>query len=118
MQVSAHALKVARKGWSLLNVLTHGVTDYHPVIAVLPVETADRSAGMGAAKGSWGPPDVYEDGIATFVDGVIAMLYVRGLLHRDYGGTSLRDRLGAPAIGSITRWLYSRLLQFKKENVS
>lgn len=29
---SAHALAIAREGWSLRDVLAHGVIDYHPAI--------------------------------------------------------------------------------------
>jgi alkanesulfonate monooxygenase SsuD/methylene tetrahydromethanopterin reductase-like flavin-dependent oxidoreductase (luciferase family) len=97
---SAHALKVARGGWSLRDVLAHGVIDYHPVIAGPPVEAADHMQEWfeaGAADGFWVSPDVYEDGIDAFVDGVVPILQERGLFHRDYEGTTLRDHLGAPA---------------------
>jgi hypothetical protein len=51
----------------------------------------------GAADGFWVSPDVYEDGIDAFVDQVVPILQARGLFHRDYEGTTLRDHLGAPA---------------------
>jgi FMN-dependent oxidoreductase (nitrilotriacetate monooxygenase family) len=97
---SAHALKIAREGWSLRDVLAHGVIDYHPVIAGPAVEAADHMQTWfeaGAADGFWLSPDVYEDGIDAFVDGVVPILQERGLFHADYEGATLRDHLGAPA---------------------
>ncbi|AYJ84939.1 LLM class flavin-dependent oxidoreductase (plasmid) [Sphingomonas paeninsulae] len=97
---SAHALKIAREGWSLRDVLAHGVIDYHPVIAGPADEAADHMQAWfeaGAADGFWISPDVYEDGIDTFVDGVVPILQERGLFHRDYAGTTLRDHLDAPS---------------------
>jgi FMN-dependent oxidoreductase (nitrilotriacetate monooxygenase family) len=97
---SAHALKIAREGWTLRDVLAHGVIDYHPVIAGPAVEAADHMQTWfeaGAADGFWLSPDVYEDGIDAFVDGVVPILQERGLFHADYEGTTLRDHLGAPA---------------------
>jgi len=97
---SAHALTIARQGWSLRDVLAHGVIDYHPVIAGPAVEAADHMQEWfeaGAADGFWISPDVYEDGIDAFVDGVVPILQERGLFHRDYDSNTLRDHLGAPA---------------------
>jgi FMN-dependent oxidoreductase (nitrilotriacetate monooxygenase family) len=97
---SAHALAVASEGWSLRDVLAHGVIDYHPVIAGPAVEAADHMQEWfesGAADGFWISPDVYEDGIDAFVDGVTPILQERGLFHRDYDSTTLRGHLGAPA---------------------
>ncbi|WP_230116567.1 hypothetical protein [Arthrobacter sp. Bi83] len=42
-------------------------------------------------------PDIYEDGLDAFVDGVVPILQDRGLFHREYDGATLRDHLGAPA---------------------
>jgi alkanesulfonate monooxygenase SsuD/methylene tetrahydromethanopterin reductase-like flavin-dependent oxidoreductase (luciferase family) len=81
-------------------VLAHGVIDYHPVIAGLPVEAADHMQEWfeaGACDGFWIAPDVYEDGVDALVDGVIPILQDRGLFHRDYEGSTLRDHLGVPA---------------------
>lgn len=96
---SARALAVAREGWTLRDVLAHGVIDYHPVIAGPPVEVADHMQqwfDAGAADGFWLSPDVYADGIDAFVDGVVPILQQRGLFHHDYAGSTLRDHLGAP----------------------
>ncbi|GEO18517.1 hypothetical protein [Microvirga aerophila] len=97
---STSALRIAREGWSPLDIIAHGVIDYQPVVAGPPVEVADhmqRWFEAGAADGFWVVPDVYEDGLDAFVDGVVPMLQNRGLFHRDYAGTTLRDHLGAPA---------------------
>jgi len=97
---SAYALEVAREGWSLRDILAHGVIDYHPVIAGPAAEAADHMQEWfeaDAADGFWVSPDIYDDGIDAFVDGVIPILQERGLFHRDYEGTTLRDHLNARA---------------------
>ncbi|MBB3224026.1 NtaA/DmoA family FMN-dependent monooxygenase [Pseudoduganella umbonata] len=97
---SAHALNIAREGWSLRDILAHGVIDYHPVIVGPAVEAADHMQEWfesGAVDGFWVSPDIYDDGIDAFVDGVIPILQERGLFHEDYAGSTLRDHLGVPA---------------------
>ncbi len=96
---SPRALEVAREGWSIRDILAHGVIDYHPT----PVGTAEDTANhlqewfeAGAADGFWINIDIYEDGIDTFVDQVVPILQERGLYHADYEGTTLRDHLGVP----------------------
>lgn len=81
-------------------VLAHGVIDYRQAIVGPAVEAADHMQEWfeaGAADGFRLSPDVFEDGIDAFVDGVAPNLQKRGLFHRDYEGTTLRDHLGAPA---------------------
>lgn len=97
---SASALRVAREGWTLSDVLAHGVIDFHPAIVGPPVEAADHMQEWfeaGACDGFWIAPDVYEDGVDALVDGVVPILQERGLFHLDYEGTTLREHLGAPA---------------------
>ncbi len=97
---SARALEIAREGWCVRDVLAHGVIDYHPVIVGPAAEAADHMQEWfeaGAADGFWISPDVDDDGIDAFVDGVVPILQERGLFHRDYEGTTLRHHLGAPA---------------------
>jgi FMN-dependent oxidoreductase (nitrilotriacetate monooxygenase family) len=97
---SSHALKIAREGWSLRDILAHGVIDYQPVVAGPASEVADhmqRWFEAEAADGFWVAPDVYHDGLDDFVDGVVPLLQQRGLFHQDYAGTTLRDHLGVPA---------------------
>lgn len=97
---SQRALEIAREGWTIRDILAHGVIDYHPT----PVGTAEVTADhmqqwfeAGACDGFWINIDVNEDGIDTFVDEVIPLLQERGLYHHDYEGATLWDHLGAPA---------------------
>jgi alkanesulfonate monooxygenase SsuD/methylene tetrahydromethanopterin reductase-like flavin-dependent oxidoreductase (luciferase family) len=97
---SPKALEVAREGWTLRDILAHGVIDYHPTPVGPASVTADHMQEWfeaGACDGFWVSIDVYEDGIDTFVDDVVPLLQERGLFHDDYEGTTLRDHLGAPA---------------------
>jgi hypothetical protein len=41
-------------------------------------------------------PDVYEDGVDTFVDQVVPILRERGIYPEDYVGATLRENLGVP----------------------
>jgi FMN-dependent oxidoreductase (nitrilotriacetate monooxygenase family) len=96
---STNALKIANEGWSLRDILAHGVIDYHPVIVGPGVEAADHMQQWfeaGAADGFWISADVNSDGIDAFVDEVIPVLQERGLFHKDYEGKTLREHLGAP----------------------
>lgn len=96
---SANALKIAKEGWSLRDILAHGVIDYHPVIVGSGVEAADHMQAWfeaGAADGFWISPDVNVDGIDSFVDEVIPILQKRGLFHKEYEGKTLREHLGVP----------------------
>jgi FMN-dependent oxidoreductase (nitrilotriacetate monooxygenase family) len=92
--------EVARQGWTIREILGHGVIDYHPTPVGPPTVTADHMQEWfesGAVDGFWVSIDTYEDGIDTFVDEVVPILQERGLFHEDYEGTTLRDHLGAPA---------------------
>ncbi|KIA82615.1 nitrilotriacetate monooxygenase [Kaistella solincola] len=96
---SANALKIAKEGWSLRDILAHGVIDYHPVIVGPGEEAADHMQAWfeaGAADGFWISPDVNSDGIDAFVNEVVPILQQRGLFHQDYEGKTLRENLGAP----------------------
>jgi len=96
---SANALKIAKEGWSVRDILAHGVIDYHPVIVGPGIEAADHMQAWfeaGAADGFWISPDVNSDGIDAFVDEVVPILQERGLFHQDYEGKTLREYLGAP----------------------
>ncbi|MCE7059763.1 NtaA/DmoA family FMN-dependent monooxygenase [Dyadobacter sp. CY343] len=94
-----HALKIAKEGWILRDILAHGVIDYHPVIVGPGIEAADHMQAWfeaGAADGFWISPDVNSDGIDAFVDEVVPILQERGLFHKEYEGKTLRQHLGAP----------------------
>lgn len=97
---SARALEVAREGWTIRDILAHGVIDYHPTPVGPASVTADHLQEWfeaGACDGFWMSLDINEDGIDTFVDEVVPILQGRGIYHHDYEGTTLRDHLGAPA---------------------
>ncbi|MCC9205026.1 NtaA/DmoA family FMN-dependent monooxygenase [Arthrobacter sp. zg-Y769] len=93
------ALEVAREGWTIREILAHGVIDYHPTPVGDAAVTADHMQEWfeaGAVDGFWVSVDIYEDGIDTFVDEVVPILQERGLMPTDYEGTTLRDHLGVP----------------------
>ena len=97
---AAHALAIARQGWTVRDVLAHGVIDYHPVVPGTAADVADHMQAWfeaGACDGFTLAIDSYHDGIDAFVDQVVPILQERGLFHRDYEGSTLRDHLGAPA---------------------
>ncbi|MGV0359534.1 hypothetical protein [Corynebacterium mastitidis] len=97
---SERALELAREGWTVRNILYHGVIDFHPSPIGPPEVTADHMQEWfeyGAADGFWFSPDIYEDGIDAFVDGVVPILQRRGLFHADYEADTLRGHLGVPA---------------------
>ncbi|WP_342660101.1 NtaA/DmoA family FMN-dependent monooxygenase [Rhodococcus ruber] len=96
---SPKALELAREGWTVRDILYHGVIDYHPSPIGPASVTADHMQEWfeaGACDGFWVSPDVYEDGIDTFVDEVVPILQHRGLFHHDYEGNTLREHLGVP----------------------
>ncbi|MGW7237377.1 LLM class flavin-dependent oxidoreductase [Streptomyces sp. NPDC054804] len=96
---AGHALGVAREGWTLRDVLAHGVIDYHPVITGPPSEGADHMQEWFealAVDGFWVVMDAYNPGVDTFVDEVVPILQERGLFHPDYETSTLRGHLGVP----------------------
>lgn len=93
------ALEIAGEGWTVREILAHGVIDYHPTPVGTAADVADHMQEWfeaGAVDGFWVSVDVYEDGIDTFVDQVVPILQDRGLFHRQYEGETLRDHLSAP----------------------
>ncbi|MFC9624013.1 NtaA/DmoA family FMN-dependent monooxygenase [Streptomyces sp. NPDC056930] len=96
---SARALEVVREGWSVRDVIAHGVIDYHPVVAGTATDVADHLQEWfeaGACDGFSLAVDGFHDGIDDFVDQVVPILQERGLFHLDYEGRTLRDHLGVP----------------------
>ena len=94
---ASRALEVAREGWTVREILAHGVIDYHPTPVGTATDTADHMQEWfeaGAVDGFWVSIDVYEDGIDTFVDEVVPILQQRGLFHEEYRGSTLRENLG------------------------
>ncbi|MEU1275456.1 NtaA/DmoA family FMN-dependent monooxygenase [Streptomyces sp. NPDC005799] len=95
---SARALEVAREGWSLRDVLAHGVIDYHPVVSGTAVDVADHMqdwSEAGACDGFSLAIDGYHVGVDAFVGQVVPPLQERELFHLDYEGPTLRHHLGA-----------------------
>ncbi|MEU5872190.1 NtaA/DmoA family FMN-dependent monooxygenase [Glycomyces sp. NPDC047369] len=95
---SARALEVAREGWTLRDILAHGVIDYHPVVAGTAADVADHMQEWFEAEACDGfslAIDGYHDGVDAFVDEVVPLLQERGLFHLDYEGPTLREHLGA-----------------------
>lgn len=96
---SERALEVAREGWTLREVLAHGVIDYHPTPIGSPETIADHLQEWfeaGACDGFWLSPDVHDQDIDVFVDEVLPILRERGLYPDDYRGATLRENLGVP----------------------
>lgn len=97
---SARALEIALEGWTIRDILAHGVIAHHPTPVGPASVTADHLQEWfeaGACDGFWVFLDINEDGIDTFVDEVVPILQERGIYHHDYEGTTIRDHLGAPA---------------------
>lgn len=97
---SENALKVAREGWSVRDILAHGVIDFHPTVVGPPELAADHLQvwfEAEAADGFWIIPDLAESGMDAFVDEVVPILRARGLYPPEYAGATLRDNLGIPA---------------------
>jgi FMN-dependent oxidoreductase (nitrilotriacetate monooxygenase family) len=96
---SEPAMKVAREGWTVRDILAHGVIDYHPVTvgpATVHADHMQKWFEAGAVDGFWLTPDVYEDGVDGFVDEVVPLLQQRGIYPADYVGSTLRENLGVP----------------------
>ena len=93
------ALEVARQGWSVRDVLAHGVIGYHPVTVGPGRVHADHLQEWfeaDAADGFWISPDVHHDLVDAFVDEVVPILRERGIYPDGYSGATLRDHLGIP----------------------
>ncbi|MGZ4531612.1 MAG: NtaA/DmoA family FMN-dependent monooxygenase [Mycobacteriaceae bacterium] len=96
---SERALHVARQGWSVRDVLAHGVIDFHPTV-VGPADLTARHLQewfeAEAADGFWIIPDLAGSGMDAFVDEVVPLLRDRGIYPARYAGATLRDNLGLP----------------------
>jgi FMN-dependent oxidoreductase (nitrilotriacetate monooxygenase family) len=96
---SGIALKVARQGWTIRDVLAQGVIDYHPVTVGPAAVHADHMQEWFEAEavdGFWLIPDIFEDGTDAFVDEVVPLLQKRGIYPTEYAGGTLRENLGVP----------------------
>lgn len=95
---SARAVEIARQGWTPREILGHGVIDYAPSPVGPPEAIADylqEAFEAGIADGFWLQQATYAMA-GEFVDQVVPILQRRGLYHRDYEGSTLREHLGVP----------------------
>ena len=94
---SARAVRLLQAGRTPYEVLLHGVLDFHTTLIGSPEQVADQMEELftqGAADGFFIVPDVVADGTPAFVESVVPELQQRGLFHRDYEGSTLREHLG------------------------
>ena len=95
---SARALNLARDGWSVKDILAHGVLEYNPVTVGTPEDVADFLEAWfnaGATDGFILSVDVLHDGLPGFVNEVVPILLQRQLFQADHAVTTLRRHLGA-----------------------
>jgi FMN-dependent oxidoreductase (nitrilotriacetate monooxygenase family) len=106
---AVRALEVVREGWSMRDVIAHGVIDFHPVVAGTAEEVADFMQEWfeaGACDGFSLSIDSLHDGVDDFVDQVVPILQDRGIFHLDYEAATLRESMGAaPRYGRDPRVL-------------
>lgn len=96
---SKRAVELFKKGLTVYDVLAHGVTDFHRTVLGTPEQIADEMQAIfeaGACDGFAIVVDRTHDGLPEFVEKVIPILQKRGLFHKDYEGTTLREHLGVP----------------------
>lgn len=98
-QRAQYAYELALKGFTIRQVLAHGPIKYHPIFLGTPEQIADQfqrwfEAGVG--KGFSVVPDSGLESLTDFVEQVVPLLQQRGLLRREYTGTTLREHLGLP----------------------
>lgn len=70
-------MKVASEGWTLRDIISHSVIDYHPAVQGTATDIADHMQQWfeaGAADGFWVMPDVNEFDLRRFVDEVVPEL--------------------------------------------
>ncbi|MCX2449731.1 hypothetical protein OQX61_00490 [Pedobacter sp. PLR] len=94
-----YAYELARKGYTIREVLAFGPINYHPIFLGTPEAIADKfqqwfEAGVG--KGFSVVPDSGLSSIKGFVEQVIPILQKRGLLCEEYTSNTLRGHPGLP----------------------
>ncbi|GAB3829856.1 NtaA/DmoA family FMN-dependent monooxygenase [Dactylosporangium cerinum] len=96
----AGALRLARQGLTVRDILRRLWRSGHLVAAGAPEQVADVVQAWfeaGAADGFTLMPDVIADGLPAFVDHVVPVLQRRGLFRTQYRETTLRERFGQAA---------------------
>ncbi|XVV12581.1 NtaA/DmoA family FMN-dependent monooxygenase [Actinoplanes sp. CA-131856] len=94
---SERAVRLLQEGKTPYETLLYGVLDFHTTLLGSPEQIADQMEELftqGAADGFLIVPDVQADGLPDFVEKVVPILQDRGLFHKDYEGTTLRDHFG------------------------
>ncbi|MCC4610829.1 NtaA/DmoA family FMN-dependent monooxygenase [Xanthomonas campestris pv. esculenti] len=93
------AYALALQGWSLHDILAHGVLGHHPVAIGTPEQVADFLEAWFRADIGGGftiLPDAGLGALTDFVEQVVPILQARGLFRQRYTGQTLRDHLGLP----------------------
>lgn len=93
---SIRAVELVKEGYSVKDILAHGVINYHPVVVGTAQEVADfleEWFRAGATDGFSLAPDSPQ-AVERFVEEVIPILQERGLFHLDYEEDTLREHLG------------------------
>lgn len=96
---SPRALELTKKGHTIKEILAYGVINYHPVVVGTAVQIADfleEWFTFGACDGFSIVPDSSHDGVEKFVDEVVPILQERGIFHKDYEGSTLRENMQIP----------------------
>lgn len=96
---SPKAVELIQKGLSPRDVLANGAIYYHPVVVGTPNDVADfieEWFKAGATDGFSIVPDSQKS-VKDFVEKVVPLLQERGLFHKEYEGTTLREHLNIPA---------------------
>ncbi len=100
---SVRAVKLVKEGWTIRDIIDHGVINYHPVVAGTPEQVADLMEEWfiaGACDGFSVVPDSTADSVDDFVEYVIPILQKRKLFHEEYEENTLRTYGGIIPIRS------------------
>ncbi|WP_187262255.1 hypothetical protein [Pontibacter beigongshangensis] len=91
--------QLAKKGFTIRQVLAHGPINYHPIFLGTPESIANKfqqwfEAGVG--KDFSVVPGSGLGSLTDFVEQVVPILQKRGLLRTEHTATTLREHLGLP----------------------
>lgn len=93
---SSNAVKLFKQGYSPRDVLAMGAINYHPVVVGTAEDVVDFMQAWfeaGATDGFSIVPES-QQGVRDFVEKVVPVLQARGLYHKNYVGSTLREHLG------------------------
>lgn len=103
---SKYAYDLAKKGFTIREVIAHGPINYHPIFLGTPESIADKFQHWfqsGVGKGFSVVPDSGLSSLTDFVEQVVPILQKRGLLREEYEGNTLREHLGIPYQNGIIK---------------